>query len=199
MNALCLIHLLTLLPHLWLWEGACDWSLRRLSRHPQLCKINRTTLQDCYSSVSRVIIETQQWMDYLSLVTPMRLSPFTSRIWSPGNRFPARQVSDEVSATRRTGSLKSWHSVSHQAPSGMSRQADPSQIQQGSGLLLSSNFSQLYPKHAQLIKWLVGRWQNLSDHYYKIERNPYQTWAAWSQYTWRKVWWLYNIEDLAYV
>lgn len=28
--------------------------------------------------------------DYLSLVTPTRLSPFTSKIWSPGIRFPIR-------------------------------------------------------------------------------------------------------------
>lgn len=30
----------------------------------------------------------QHWQYYLSLVTPMRLSPFTSKIWSPGIRLP---------------------------------------------------------------------------------------------------------------
>lgn len=105
MDALCCIHLLTLLPHPWLWEGACDWSLRRLSRRPQLCNINRTTLHYCYSSVDHVVIKSQQWLDYLSLVTPTRLSPFTSRIWSPGNRLPVREMSNELCPLTHSGGL----------------------------------------------------------------------------------------------
>ncbi len=87
-------HLLTLLPHLWLWEGACDWLPRLLSRHPQLCKTEAQKHIHIEHQLNHVVKTmtkgSKTLLGYLSLVTPTRLSPFTSKIWSPGNRFPVR-------------------------------------------------------------------------------------------------------------
>lgn len=96
---------LTLLPRLWQLEGACDWSQRLLSKHPQLCQRERGSVQRPakVKGVTRV-----DKLSHLSLVTPTRLSPFTSKIWSPGSRFPVGDTSFLLGLTARYKHQQHW-------------------------------------------------------------------------------------------
>lgn len=87
-------------------EAALNTStaLQMKQRHQMVLELLLTANWQC-----GYFTNNKQYGTYLSLVTPMRLSPFTSKIWSPGIRFPVRKMTDSPLPHNRRVSCKNLY------------------------------------------------------------------------------------------